>query len=234
MTRREELDALLERYSRLAAPAGAAGAAGDFAGRLRALRAWQGERLARTYADLRAEAHYARAVGFFLSDLYGPQEFTRRDEDLRRAWRYLKRALPGAAIDILLRAMELQVLTAELDATLLSRLVPGPITPASYAAAYRATGRRAARSRQIELIVAIGADLRRIVSHAWLARLLRAAHAPAHAAGFGVLQDFLERGFAAFRDMPDAERLLGAVRERETRFLETVFSGSEAPLAVGS
>ena len=228
MTRHEQLEALLERQNRLAARAGEGG---DRAERLHVLRAWQVERLAGTYADLRGDAHYARAVEFFLSDLYGPQEFTQRDADLRRAWRYLNRALPRAAIDILVRAVELQVLTAELDASLVSMLAPGPITPASYAAAYRAAGQRAARARQIELLVRIGEDLRRLVSRVWLAPLLRAAHGPAHAAGLGVLQDFLERGLAAFRAMPDDGRLLSGVRERETHFLETLFAGGAVPPA---
>ena len=47
--------------------------AGDaaLAGRLAALRRWQAERLAATYADLAAQGRYRAAVSFFLRDLYG-------------------------------------------------------------------------------------------------------------------------------------------------------------------
>ena len=63
---------------------------------------------------------------------------------------------------------------------------------------------------------------------------LRAAHVPAHAAGFGVLQDFLERGFAAFRNMSEAAPLLRKIRERETQLMEQLFSGGgEELLASG-
>jgi hypothetical protein len=228
MSRRDQVDDLFARQHQLAS---GARAAWHTAERLRELRRWQARRLARSYADLRNDARYARAVEFFLSDLYAPQDFPQRDQDLARAWRYLQRALPRTAVDILVRAVELQVLTLELDAAMLRALAPGPVTTASYAAAYRAVGQRDARLRQIDLIVGIGTDLSRIVKHAWVGRLLRLAHAPAQVAGFGVLQDFLERGFDAFRAMPDAERLLQAVRERETRFLDALLAGGSEPIS---
>jgi hypothetical protein len=204
------------------------GALGARAGRLPELRAWQAARLARTYADFRRDPHYAPAVEFFLSDLYGPQEFTARDRDLSRALRYLKRALPAAALTVLTLAIELAVLTAELDQAMIAVLAPGSITPATYAAAYRAVGRPDGRARQIELIVAIGVALERIVRHAWIALALRLAHRPAHAAGFGALQDFLERGFAAFRHMRAGERFLQSIRARETLGMHAILGGGDA------
>jgi len=113
--------------------------------RLRELRAWQAARLARTYEDFLREPLSADAVRFFLTDLYGPEEHPRRDRDLVRAWSRLKRTLPTAALEILGRALELQLLTAELDQALLGQLAPGPLTWATYAAAYRAAGRAQAR-----------------------------------------------------------------------------------------
>jgi hypothetical protein len=79
-----------------------------------------------------------------------------------------------------------------------------------------------ARTRQIDLIVSVGEDLDRIVRRVWLGPLLKAAHVPAHTAGFGALQDFLERGYDAFRRMHDAERLLKVIRERETLFMDSM------------
>jgi len=68
-----------------------------------------------------------------------------------------------------------------------------------------------------------------VVRHAWVGFALRAARAPAHAAGFGALQDFLERGFAAFRSMKDAGRMLDAIRERETRLCTALLAGGTTP-----
>ena len=195
-------------------------------GRLRELRAWQAARLASTYGDLlHDDPQCVDAVQFFLTDLYGPEQHTRRDEDLGRAWGILSRTLPRAAFGLLERAVELQTLTAELDRAMAERLAAGPVTSESYAAAYRAVGRPEARRRQIDLVLGIAGDLDRVVRHAWVGLALRAAHIPAHAAGFGALQDFLERGFAAFRKMKDAGRMLDTVRERETRFSAALFAG---------
>jgi hypothetical protein len=231
MNRRDQVDELLARQRELALRSSAAG---DLAVRLAELRTWQARRLADSYADLRRDARYARAVEFFLSDLYGPQQFPQRDRDLARAWRHMKRVLPRAALDILVRAVELQVLTAELDTAMAGALATGAVNAVRYAEAYRLVGQRAARLRQIDLVIAIGEDLGHIVQHAWLRPLLRMAHAPAHVAGLGVLQDFLERGLDAFCAMPDAERLFRAVRERERRFMDAMFSDSDEPIPAHS
>jgi hypothetical protein len=215
------LDKLLARKSELAAKSAAAP---DFAARLRELRSWQAERLSRTYRDLRREPRYAPGVEFFLSDLYGPTDFTGRDRDMMRAWRYLKRSLPATALEALGRAIELEVLTAELDQAMVEALPQGALDEAQYAKAYRAVQRRDARRRQIDLVIAAGEDLERSVRHAWLGALLRAAHGPAHAAGFGALQDFLERGYGAFRQMGSARKLLDAIRDRETALMEALLA----------
>ena len=195
----------------------------DFVARLRQLQGWQTARLARTYRDFHEDPRYAPAVEFFLSDLYGPQEFKHRDRDLARAWRHLERALPAAAMKVLGQAIEIDVLTLELDHAMVRALGAAAVTEAAYAAAYRAVDHQASRTRQIDLIVSVGEALDRIVRRAWLGPLLKAARVPAHAAGFGALHDFLERGYAAFRRMRGAEPLLRAIRERETRFMDSMF-----------
>ena len=199
-----------------------AGTTPGFAARLREVRTWQATRLARTYDDFRTDPQYTRAIEFFLSDLSGPQDFTRRDHDLSVAWTRLERTLPQPALNVLTRAIEFEVLTAELDHAIVAQLLPGQLTDATYAAAYRAVANREHRMHQIELIVGMGRELEWMVRMPGIGLLLQLAHIPAHVAGFGALQDFLERGFAAFRDVRDTERLLDAIQERETRFMDTL------------
>jgi hypothetical protein len=214
------LDALLASKRRMdeALLADSAGAR-----RLIELKAWQAARLARTYEDLQRDPRCAAAVNFFLTDLCGPQNFARRDADFNRAWSRLKRGLPDAALEVLARALELQVLTLELDHAMVTRLMADPLTGPSYANAYRTVGRADARQRQIDLIVGIGTDLNRLVAYPLIGLALRAARLPARIAGFDALQDFLERGFAAFRAMGDATALLEAIRKRETELMRRLF-----------
>lgn len=220
-----DIERLLARRRALAtgSPATAAVSA-----RLRALRAWQAHRLARTYEDLRGDPRYTQAVEFFLNDLYGPQDFSRRDQELSRAVVPLRSALPASLLAVLASAIELDVLTLELDQGMIGQLGDRPLTEASYAMAYRALGEAATRRRQIELTVSIGAALERLVRHRWIGLALRAAHLPARAAGFGVLQRFLERGFAAFLHMGNAQPLLAAIRERETGLMDRLLAGEPA------
>lgn len=201
----------------------------DASRRLGELRAWQAARLAKTYEDLRCNPRCTAAVDFFLTDLYGPRDFARRDADFTRAWKRLKRGLPDAALEVLARALELQVLSEELDQAMVARLVAGPVTALSYANAYRLVGRADARQRQIDLVTGIGTDLGRLVGFPLIGLALRVAHAPAHLAGLGALQDFLERGFAVFRRMGDTGVLVEAIQARETALMERLFGGADEP-----
>ena len=60
--------------------------AGDagLAQRVLALKAYQQRRFSLTYADLLATPRYAAVARFFLDELYGPHDFTERDDQLAR------------------------------------------------------------------------------------------------------------------------------------------------------
>lgn len=220
-----ELERLIGRKGELARSACAA----PIAQRLQELRTWQTARLARTYADLRLDPLAADALSFFVTDLYGPQDLTRRDRDVARAWPLLKRALPPRMLEVLRAAIELDVLSAELDLEMARQMPGDPLTAQSYAQTYRSVGRPDARRRQIGLIVDIGNALGRTVQSPFAGLALRAAHGPAHMAGLGALQDFLERGYAAFRKVPDPGKLLAVIEGRETRLMQIWLAGGTMP-----
>lgn len=200
--------------------------------RVDAVRHWQAQRLERTYGGLRRESRFTAALDFFLTDLYGPGDFTRRDADLKRALTRLQRALPARLIELLCMALELQVLTLELDQQLAAALDSSEVDADSYASAYRKAGREKDRRRQVDLIVRIGEELGQLVHQPWIGIALRAAHIPARIGGFGVLQGFLERGFAAFRRMGDPKALLEVIRERETALMQSLLLGQSALLVI--
>lgn len=197
--------------------------------RLRAVRAWQAQRLAATYEDLHRDPGFRGAVEFFLADLYGPGDFTARDEAFARAWPHLRKLMPAGALEVLASVLELHALTLELDSAMAGVLAEEPISAASYLRAYRLVGDPARRSQQIELIVGIGRHLAGVVKRPWVSLALLAAHAPAHAAGFGALQGFLERGYEAFRAVRDTGALLEAIESRETRLMRALFASGDAP-----
>ena len=195
--------------------------------RLKALRGWQAQRLAMTYADLRRDRRYRPAVEFFLSELYGPQDFGPREQAFERAWRRLHRALPPKLVEVLAAVAELQALTAELDLAVAMRLPATEITAARYLIAYRASGSTAQRGRQLDLVLEIGRRLIDAVALPWVEWALKASHWPAHALGFAPLQSFLEQGYAAFRALGDASSFLATIEERERRLMQALLQQPE-------
>ena len=199
--------------------------------RLAELKRWQSERLTRTYADVSAEPRYGAATGFFIDDLYGAKDFSSRDQAMLRILPVMSRMLPESAVETAALAIELEALSEELDQELAAVLPPGPITEDAYADAYRRSGSRVQREHQIELIDATGRRLDTLVKKPMVAQMLKLMRRPARMAGLADLQDFLERGFAAFSAMQGADDFLAIVKRRETEFLNRLFSGAPAPFS---
>ena len=197
--------------------------------RLTDLQQWQSERLMRSHDDLHRDPRYRLAVEFFFNALYGGGDPRARDRDLLKVQRVMERLLPAEALKALCLAVELEILSQELDAEVAQALPDSPITVPSYAEAYRATGRREGRERQIDMMGEIGRYLDKVVRKPIIRGLVRLARGPAHAAGFGLLQDFLENGLNAFEAMHGADEFLALVREREVRAMERLFAGAENP-----
>jgi hypothetical protein len=196
------------------------------------LAGWQSRRLKATYADLARDRRYAAAIAFFASDLYGAGDFSRRDADLARIVPLMGRMLPEGVLRTIAGAIELSVLSQELDRALLGRLDPSsPLTVARYCEAYRAVDHHGSRARQIALIVTVGRSLDRYVAKPLIGSALTAMRRPARLAGFGRLQDFLERGFAAFGSMHGADEFLGIVQARETALMNAILAGDTTPFA---
>ena len=198
------------------------------------LRAWQAERLAKTHADLLASPRCGAAARFFLSDLYGPKDFSRRDEEVERLLPLLNTILPPSALEAIGLAIEVDALTESLDSALLARLKkkgqPLQIDDNGYAAAYRALDRNTDRLRQIALIRQTGETLRKVAATPLIGVLLRMMRIPAQRAGLGELQAFLEHGLDAFRAMGDAApRFLELIEQRETALHHRLMQNQPAP-----
>ena len=200
--------------------------------RLAELKRWQSERLAATYADLASQPRYRAATAFFLDDLYGPKDFSARDQEMLRIVPVMARILPESAVETAALAIELESVSEALDQRLAAALGPGALDEAAYAAAYRASSTPKERQHQIDLIESVGRRLDALVRKPFVSSTLRIMRKPAHLAGLGDLQDFLERGFAAFRRMDGSEEFLAQLRARETRILSRLFSGAAAPFSL--
>jgi len=224
---------LRHHLGRAKALRGAAGAEPeDAADRLR-LRAWQADRLAATYRDLLDSGRYHDAARFFLTDLYGPKDFSERDHEVERILPTLSATLPASGIRTIALAIEVDALSEELDAAMVAELrrahAISEITGKAYAEAYRRCGRREHRELQLRLIGEIGEALAALVRKPLIHAALRVMRAPARLAGLAELHAFLEHGYHAFHRMGDPGEFLAAIATREETILRQLFDGVARP-----
>ncbi len=142
------------------------------------------------------------------------------------------RFLPDKALVALAEAFELQALSLEYDVEMaycMARMDIDELDMARYGAVYREGSDRAGRERQILLIRKLGRDLKTLVHKSIINYLLRLLRGPAHAAGFGNLQEFLEAGLAAFRALEDPEHFVDTIYEREWAAMERLFAADPDP-----
>lgn len=197
------------------------------------LRAWQADRLAATYRDLLDSARYRDAARFFLTDLYGPKDFSARDHEVERILPTLSATLPASGIRTIALAIEVDALSEELDAAMVAELrrarAIANINEKNYAEAYRRCGKRAQRELQLRLIGEVGGALAALTRKPLVHAALRLMRTPAKLAGLAELHAFLENGYDAFRKMGDPSEFLAVIATREAAILGQLCAGAEQP-----
>jgi hypothetical protein len=160
-----------------------------------ALKAFQQRRFSHTYADLLQSPRYGAAARYFLEELYGPEDFSARDAQFARVAPTIARLFPSDLAETVAILSALHALSETLDSAMGEQLADATIAPADYVAAWQGVGREADRNRQIDLTLAVAAQLDRITRMPLLRNALRLMRGPARAAGLAELQHTLESGF---------------------------------------
>ena len=196
------------------------------------LQQWQRARIARSFRDLEQSEAYRPAVHFFLTELYGGLDFRERDQDMNRVMPVMIRFLPDRTLGTMSEAFELQAISLEFDievATEMARRGISKLDMDLYCEVYRAADDHVGRERQILLIRKLGHDLDTLVTKPWINYLVRLLRGPAHAAGFGSLQEFLEHGLVSFRALEDPAFFIETIYDREWSAMERLFAGEKKP-----
>jgi hypothetical protein len=76
----------------------------------------------------------------------------------------------------------------------------------------------------VHLATDLGETLKKLARVPLIGGLLRTMRKPAHAAGFGALQEFLETGYLTFRRISDIDRFLEFLRQRMDHVFERVYN----------
>lgn len=220
------LQLLNEQLARATAMRAAAGADPALAETRARLRGVQADRLARTHADLLASPRFGKAAAFFLSDIYGPRDLGPLYAETGKVVPVMARLLPTAGLSTVAHAIELDALSEDLDLAVARAMGTAKPDAAAYRRAYRQVGRRPDRERQIRLVETLGATIDHLARLPLIGRTLRMMRLPARLAGLGDLQDFLERGYAAFHGTADVDEFLRLITTREWAAMEALFAAA--------
>lgn len=199
-----------------------------------ALQAWQCKRLLASHEDLRNQKRFQPAMAFFVDELYGPKDFSQRDQDIARVVPKLSKVLPDKAIQSLEAALHLNTLSFDLDFALARALEGRQVNRDTYADAYRTCRNLPDRTQQIDYIDILGRDLADVVKIRGISMLLKMARKPAKIAGLLSLHEFLEQGYDAFRQIGDVEDFIVPVVTRERTIMTQLFDHAQPnPLPEG-
>jgi hypothetical protein len=192
-----------------------------------ALQTFQSQRLRRDLADLAAESQYQQIGQFFFEEMYGPRDFSARDEQAQRVHKFIHR-IPGVTIHDVEPVLDLLALTNKLDDEIASLLIelgaPLDFDEAIYERAYRLADHYAERVRQIDLVIVTLSNVHRLGRKRILGIALQSTHVLAHAVGMGDIHRFLRLGYQAIQPVRDIQRFLTTIETREKERLDRIYA----------
>ena len=209
----------------------------ELARALHTIKHLQARRFVGTYQDLLRSEQYASCVNFFLEELYSEKNYAERDAQFSRIAGALQRTFPEPVVATAVAMAQLHNLTEELDLAMALnwQLQPGLPDAQAYVRAWRAVGRREDRHWQLNTVQGIGQDLGNLTRKPGLRMLLKMMRKPAHMAGLGALQNFLESGFNKFADLARStgtvSYFLHTVRARESHWIDLLFDAPDTACA---
>jgi hypothetical protein len=187
---------------------------------IRAVQAWQCKRLLASHQQMYQQKHFKPGVEFFINELYGPNDFSQRDQDIARIVPKMSKFLPEKALQSLASALHLNTLSFELDFDLAKKLVDTEINRDTYAKAYTSCDNLVNRQQQIDYIRILGSDLADVVKMRGIASLLFISRKPAKMAGVLALHEFLEKGFTSFKNLGNVEDFIMPIVNKERQIMQ--------------
>jgi hypothetical protein len=187
---------------------------------IRAVQAWQCKRLLVSHQEMYQQKRFKPAVEFFINELYGPNDFSQRDQDIARIVPKMSKFLPEKALQSLASALHLNTLSFELDFDLAKQLVGVDISRDSYAKAYVNCDNLSTRQQQIDYIRTLGNDLADVVKMKGISSLLFISRKPAKMAGVLALHEFLDKGFKSFKNLGNVEDFITPVVNKEHEIMQ--------------
>jgi hypothetical protein len=192
----------------------------------RALQTFQSRRLQRDLADLAAEPQYQRIGQFFFEEMYGPRDYSARDQQAQRVHQFIHRT-PGVTIHDVEPVLSLLELTNMLDEQIATLLIecgaPLEFDEPIYEHVYRVADNYDLRRNQIDLVLVALGNVHRLGRKRFLGLALQSTQMLAHAIGMSEIHHFLWQGYQAIQPVRDMTRFLTTIETRERERLDRIY-----------
>lgn len=191
-----------------------------------ALQTFQSRRLRRDYADLADEEQYKQIGEFFFEEMYGPRDFSARDEQAHRLKQFVH-IVPGVGVRDVEPSLQLLDLTNKLDDSvtvwLMTLDAPLDFDEAVYERAYRLADNYDERVLQLELVSAALYNVYRLGRKPLLGTVLQGMQGLALATGMADIHRFLLLGYQAIQPVRDIYRFVETLCLRERDRLDRIY-----------
>lgn len=191
------------------------------------LQQFQSNRLRRDHADLAAEPQYQLIANFFFDEMYGPRDFSARDQQARRLNQFVHFA-PGLNIGDVEQVLDLLEVSDRLDDNLCVWLqamdAPADFDEETYEQAYRLADNYEERQHQLELVRIALYNVYKLTDKPLIKLALDRTEKVAHAVGMGDIHRFLRLGHKAIQPVRDINRFVETIYDREKIRLERIYA----------
>jgi hypothetical protein len=195
----------------------------------RTLQTFQSQRLRRDHAGLANEPQYRQIAEFFFEEMYGPNDFSARDEQAHRLYQFVH-LVPGLAIRDVMDVLELLELTNRLDDAVAAQLsalaAPLDFDEITYERAYQLCDNYRDRLRQIELCRNALYNVYRMAHKPLIGAVLQRTQNLAQTVDMADIHRFLRLGHQAILPVRDIHRFVETILLREQDRLDRIYGVS--------
>ncbi|MBF0232507.1 MAG: hypothetical protein HQK65_05640 [Desulfamplus sp.] len=185
----------------------------------RALQQFQSNRLNSTYHDIKSDPQYDLMGDFFFNRLYAPDDFTFRDEGIKKLHKALDGKVYAGMVSAVSRVIELHELSDGLDNQMVHKMIDLGIgtdmTMKQYKQIYRSLDNYDQRLYQINLSTEVTQIFHRL-SQKWIVALsLNTVKKAAYFFRIKPVVDFIYQGYTAFRQIKNIDYFIETIHDRE-------------------
>ncbi|MBF0376933.1 MAG: hypothetical protein HQK72_05575 [Desulfamplus sp.] len=195
----------------------------------RSLQKFQSNRLNSTYQDIKSNPEYDLMGDFFFNRLYAPEDFSFRDEGIKKLHRALDGKVYSGMVSAVSKVIELHELSDSLDNLMVHKMIDGDIgtdmNMDQYQEIYRSLDNYDQRIYQINLSTEVTRTFHRL-SQKWIVAVsLNTVKSAAYLFKIKPVVDFIYQGYTAFRQIKNIDYFVNTIHDREIAWHNEIWNG---------